>query len=267
MPLVCSKKHNCENLYKDKILVFDSSSLFNILDAIAERIPTGLTEDQRFENFHWSLGQLLLKIRLCCSGAILNITSQVFDEEINPLNPESTLRNYQSFIEVCRNDGNNFSRIHSLLQDVFHFKHLHPFDTRIPVLTRLASSGPNQIYNIPSRNDFGLLLLTLELSLRKETLLLTDDSNLHKALENVCAKRYVNLPSGNVDTQRVLSTSSLSYMQDLYGCCEVNANDFWSLVNVLMSFIETLKTTSNPSYEVRERELNQTVRIASRVYK
>jgi hypothetical protein len=146
---------------------------------------------------------------------------------------------------------------------VFHFQNLNSFDAGIPVLTRLARSGPNQINKNPSRNDFSLLLLTLELSFRKETLLLTDDSNLYKASENVCARRYVNLPSGYVDTQRVLSTSSLSYMQDLYGCCEVNTNDFWSLVSVLGSFIETLKTSSNPSYEVRERELGQIVRTAS----
>jgi hypothetical protein len=263
VPSVCSKKHCCEKLYRDKILVFDSSSLFNILDAIVENIPSSLSEDRRFEAFNWSLGQLFSKIRLCCSGTVLNVTTQVFDEEIDPLNPKSTLRNHQPFIRICRNDEDNFRRIYRLFRAVFQPQRLDSFDQKIQMLTRLASSGPNQIYHNPSENDFSLLLLTLELSPKNETLLLTDDSNLHRASENVCAHRYVDLSLGSIDTQRLFATSSLSYMQELYGCCELNANDFWSLVGVLWNFIEKLKTSSNPSYEVHERELNQTIRIAS----
>jgi hypothetical protein len=204
-----------------------------------------------------------VKIQSCCFGAVLNVTSQVFDEEMDPVNPKSTLREDPKFEEICGAETDNYSQIRRLFQSTFRLFPLRSQRSEIQVLLNLASSGPYHIYNTPSRNDFSLVLLALRLSTNHETLLLTDDSELSNALENICATRYVRLSMHNIDTRRISSTSSLTYLHDLYGCCEVNTDVFWALVTVLWDFVETMKDASNPTYEARVKKLEQTVRTAS----
>lgn len=260
MSTTCTDKSNCENLYKDKIAILDSSVLFHLLDAVVNSIPDNTPEDQRFPSFHWKCNQLLSKIRLCPLGAKLNVTQEVFESEMNPLDPNSSIRSKASFVEICDNNEENYSLIYKTLLTTLELGNLHSHDAAIRVLRRLSSSGPNQIYSLPSGNDFGLLALSFSLSRNEETVILTDDTNLQKALENICSRRHIALFSESLDTAKVYSTSSLSYLEHIYGCCKIMNSDYFSLIRIVSDFIDELEAAQNPKSLAYKQDLDLVLR-------
>jgi rRNA maturation endonuclease Nob1 len=267
LPLPCRNKHNCENPFKDKILVMDTSSLLNIFNTAICGISESIPENQRFHNFRYTVDQILVSIQSCCFGARIHVTLETFNDEMAPLNPDSTIRNHASFRNVCDDNPTSYSIISRTLKRVLHIQSSNISQTEIRILEQQAGSGPNIIYRQPSNYDFGLLALAFKLSIERETVLLTDDTNLQKAYENICTVRHFTLFSETIDTMRVFSTSSLSYLKDIYGCCKIINKDYFCLIDTISSFIEVLKSSSNPLHLLYERERDQIVRDVSRFNK
>jgi hypothetical protein len=188
------------------------------------------------------------------------VTEEVFEDEMNPLNPNSSIRSKPSFREICNDNEENYSLICKALESTLEVLNLNSWRTKIQILERMSGSGPNRIYSLPSRNDFSLLVLSFKLSRNEETVLLTDDTNLQKTLDNICSRRYIELSSENLDTTRVFSTSSLSYLEHIYGCCKIMNNDYVSLIRVISAFVEELEAAQNPRSLAYRKDLDLVLR-------
>lgn len=130
------------------------------------------------------------------------------------------------------------------------------------VASRIRGTG---WFDVPSDVDLGLLALTLELGADIGGVLLTDDTALQDAVEMVQRNRYVVL-SSRIDTLNIICSSSLSYLNEVYTCCNLLPPRFFAVYDVLYDFVKSSNSSlSNHVRETYDRMFNQILRSISEI--
>jgi hypothetical protein len=246
MAMRCDRKGTCENPYKDTVVILDSSALFHVLQAFVKSIPNNTPNHQLFHSFRWQVENIFPKISLCPRIGRFIVEKQVYLDEMDFTNPASTIRNEAVFINICDNQNNNFNEIGNKVSEKVRIDDGAISDPEIATLQRLANSGPNVIYRRPSKNDFIQIALAFKLSNQGSSVILSDDTHLRDALENICSQRYVTLSTARYDTSRVSSTSTISFFENNYSCCRYDVNEYFALIDILDNFVKELAGTNNP---------------------
>jgi hypothetical protein len=183
---------------------------------------------------------------LCPRTGRFIVEKQVYFDEMDFNNPASTIRNETAFTNICNNQNNNFIEIGNKISENVNIVDGNITDPEIVTLQRLANSGPNVIYRRPSKNDFIQMALAFKLSTQGSRVILSDDTHLRNALENICSQRYITLSTTRFDTSKVSSTSTISFFENNYSCCRYDVNQYFALIEVLENFIKELAAASNP---------------------
>jgi hypothetical protein len=267
-PEVCRNKRLCANLYKNKLVVLDSNVLLNIIDAIDHIISDSLSHDEQFDSFVDLLEDFLVSIRLCAHNERIHVSREVFNEEMNPINQASTLRQKPLFNAICRNNNTNYRRVERILkQDLTISSSAVPVSVITQLKQSLRSSGSTR-FSMPSNNDLGLLALTFKLGGNLGGVLLTDDTNLQEALETIQRSRYITLSGQRMDTLKIVCASSLSYLGELYECCRLLPPRFFAVYSVLFNFVESAsRSLSTHTAKTYERLFAQVIRNISDIPK
>jgi len=239
-PEVCPKKRSCSNLYKNNVIVLDSNALLNIIEAI-DRILSdmALLRDERFDAFTDMLKDFLSSIRLCARNERIDVSREVFNEEMNPMNCRSTLRQKPFFNSVCGNTNANYRDVDKILKQHLTMPSSAVPEKDIAQIKQLLRSYRIAGSNMPSDNDLGLLALTLKLGGNIGGVLLTDDTALQRALEKIQRSRYITLSGQRLNTEKIVYASSLSYLGELYQCCKLLPPRFFAVYGVLFDFVES----------------------------
>lgn len=201
------------------------------------------------------------------------MTREMFNDEMDPSSPGSTMHDkcVPTINHRFGENPNNPREIRSLLRTRFQIHSSTTWRSDIQTLRRSLRSALRsqriQMYNIPSGKDFGLMALAFELAANHQTILLTDDSNLQKTFDIICRNRYVTLSGQTVDTQRVTSTYSLSYLEHPFSCCEVESGEYYSLLGTVYDWMQSLKASINPLYIRYKRLLSQMYRNVAKIGK
>ena len=269
MSIVCRNKHSCDNLYKEKVVVLDSNVLINIIKAI-NRIITdkALPRDRQFDEFISILEDFLVSIRLCAHNERIHVSRQVFSQEMNPINHASTLRQTPLFNAIIGDNNTYYHRVDTILN-----RHLTIFPSAIPAsdilqLKRSLRYSGSTGFNMPSDNDLSLLALTSKVGANVGGVLLTDDTNIQEASETLQRSRYVTLSKRRIDTQKIVSAGSLSYLSEVYHCCRLLSPRFFAVFDVLSNYVKG-KSSSLPDRITRnyERQFTQVIRSISDIPK
>jgi len=246
MSTVCKEKENCQNPYKDNMIVLDTNVLLHIICSIESGLSDRLTNNQRYESFKYHFKDFVARLRLCSNDGLIHTTKEVFDNEMNPTNPVSSIRSESSFIALCIDHNDNYEEIAHVLESNFT-----KFSSNIPSseIHRLMALVGNieGTFNRPNTLDWGLLALTMKLATNANALLLTDDTVLQRAIEQIFRTRYVTVFGRRVDTRCVGYASSLAYLEELYKCCKVQNKEFWCLFGTIYDFAENLECASGPT--------------------
>lgn len=264
MSIVCDKKSSCLNLYKDTIVVLDTSALTHIIRAIS---PFTITRKNRFEAFVFIFEDFLIKIRLCSHGGVIYTTRKVFEEEMDPNNGSSAVHNCIASENICTN-RNDLLQIREIIRNHIRIPSSAVSSSKIDEVRRLLRTRARRTawYGRPNRNDLSLLVLGLEKTARQDTVILTDDTGLHRALGIIQRNRIATLSSQIIDTLKIKCTYSISYFEEPYKCCEVCSRDFYALYGVLFDYGKSINRNFNPSLLTRYLEL-LIIRVASEVIK
>jgi len=239
-----------------------------MIDATFDSIPEEISSDDRFNWFYMELENSLSKLQLCSAGGIINVTREMFNDEMDPLNADSTIRrNIPSFSSICDDNSDYYHRFNRLLRLRFRISSVGVRNSEISVLRQVLRSAHTPMYGILSQNDFGLMVLAFRLASQGETILLTDDLSIQSALDVICRNRYVTLSSQTIDTQMLWATHSLSYLEHPYSCCEVTSIEYLSLLKIIHDFMELLKESFNPRLRDYARLVSPIERNVSRFNK
>ena len=261
-PEVCPKKRSCSNLYKNRVVILDSNVLLNIIQAIDRIISDmALLQDERFDAFIDVLKDFLASIRLCAHNERIHVSREVFNEEMNPMNHMSTMRQKPLFNAICGNNNANYRTVDRTLKQHLTIPSSAVRGSEIAKIKRLLRSSGSTRFNMPSDNDLGLLALTLKLGRNIGGVLLTDDTNLQEALETIQRSRYITLSGQRLDTQKIVYASSLSYLGELYQCCKLLPPRFFAVYNVLFNFVKSASGSfSTHTIRTYERLFAQVIR-------
>jgi len=249
--------------------VLDSNVLINIIEAIYRIIfDKALPYDRRFDEYIGMLEDFLVSIRHCAYNERIHVSREVFNEEMNPINHASTLRQTSLFNAICGNNDTNYHRVDRILKCHLTISTSAVLASTILQLKQPLRCSRSTRFNMPSNNDLGLLALTLNLGANVGGVLLTDDNNLREALETLQWSRYVTLSGQQIDTLKVVYASSLSYLGELYQCCRLLPPRYFAVFNVLYNFVESesgsLPTRTTKAYE---RQFYQVIRSLSEIPK
>jgi len=246
------------------MVVLDTSALTHIIRAIGSYITS---RRNRCETFITLFEGLLTKIRLCSYGGAIYTTREVFLEEMDPTNDSSAVYDCIASENIC-NTADGLSQIGETIQNYIRIPSSATSRTKISEVRRLIHTRVRRRARIGrlDRNDMSLLVSGIEKTAHRDTVIITDDTGLHKALKIIQRNRIVTLSQQTIDTLKIKCTYSISYFEELYKCCEVCSRDFYGLYGVLFDYGKRLNGNFNPSVLTRYLEV-LVMRVASEVIK
>jgi len=236
----------------NKVVVIDASSVFNILFALIreiEREHSNLTPTEKFNLSKNRVGFFLDRVRNCTSDGKLHISDKVFNDEINPKNPNSTLRSaarLNEFSRICQNNSNCFIEMSDVFKSIF---------TIIPISETDIQNLRGILSYSTGTKDLSILVLALSKSRGlNETILITDDESLKKVGLDVIQIRNISLFGISFTTDKIYPRGSLEFFELLHRCCELQSSDFEIFQNYMIEH-DTSRPMMNDTWNMKSRTL------------
>jgi len=246
----CGHKGSCDNLYKNKVIVLDTSFLLHVVDSIERGLSARLSNDQRYESFKYRLNDFLVKLRLCSSDGLIHTTKEVFDNELDSRNPVSSVRTDSSFANLCIENNQNYDEVARMFESSIAIPSSKIPHRETGELNNLVGTIRGT-FQRPNIRDLSLFALTIKLAPNQGAILLTDDTGLQRAIDKVCRTRYIRLFGRSLDTTSIGYAFSLTYLEELYKCCKVQKREYWDLLETIYAWTFELEHTSGPTLTLK----------------
>ena len=262
----CDKNQPC--LERNKIVVIDTCVLTHVTSSILSLLNNGIFSPTDYlEGFYTFFEDYLMKMKLCPSNRILITSKKVYEDEIDPIRSNSALFKCKGFDLLGEIDSNAYQRIRRILLDNISYGRYNVPSDEISQMRRYLRDS-NQIYNRSSDNDLSLLVLCIKLGQKLGGILLTDDINLIRCSDAIKENREILINSSRLDTTRMISTTSLLYMSEIYSCCIFGSAQFYSLYDIFFDYSKQIENNSPNSYSLYNQQLNEiALRVMSDVNK
>ncbi len=264
MSVQCKKFTTCISKVNNHILVVDTCVVENIIVSIMEMYKDkGLVMEEIFERMFSIFSDYLEKMSLCPLNNRLITSKRVFNKEMNPINESSALYKKDIINEVCLSKSNGFQIMRGVLNSNIFYSNYGISESEIKELRNIIKNMKG-FYGYPSNNDLSLILLCLKLGKKYGSFLLTDDSTLIESIDLLKQVPRIKINDNIYLTNKIIDLSTLSYLSDIYICCELYHEQFWTLYNFIDDFNKSIKNNSLFIYMTKQKSMNQVIAYMSK---
>jgi hypothetical protein len=264
MDIKCKKNTACISYEKDMTVIVDTCIIGNIIKAIINIMEEyGYEEVNKFDIFCGLLKIYLTKMRLCPLNHTLYTTTNIYNDEMDLNNSSCVFYNIDGLKDICGNEHTNYVLIKQLLESNITYKKYSISDDKIKNF-RIYIKNKYHRHKELSDNDISLIIISLELINEKGKMVLTDDIKIIDVIDIFRANKRYKFNKKTFDSSNIHRSTSLSYLGNIYFCCELFRNLYENLFKIRETYIRHIYSNNPHPNITYEKEVEYAYRIISR---
>lgn len=232
--MVCTSRLRNKCKLFNKLIFFDTNFIFYIVEAISKDIDLSARNWRgQLNNFERVLQYYLDKPCECSSLNKICTSNAIINTELDPTKSNTSIRRKSRFFQrVDRGFSGSIS-------SQFYSRIWHLMSSRIEIISTL-NEDIEFVRNLGlnrglSYEDLSLIVSSVKKSSESvEACIITGDVKLEHALNDIRSMRNLELPSGRVDTNRILPLNLYTYISFLHKCCHLSNAEHYMLFKHLV---------------------------------